>query len=70
VDYTGEEEEGPKETEKSQHCAGALILLEKLEQPTNSMRVAERLGMYDRRELDMDAPVFDSWEEMEDACKE
>jgi hypothetical protein len=65
VDYS---EEDGRNTEDTQHCAGALILMEKLETPTNSIRVAERLGMYDRRELDMDSPVFDSWEEMEDAC--
>lgn len=46
-------------TEKSQHCAGVLIMLEKMEQPNQMMRIAERLGMYDRTKLDMDAPVFD-----------
>ena len=43
------------------HCAGALILLEKLNLPSQMMRIAERLGMYDRRKLDMLAPVFDSF---------
>jgi len=46
------------------HCAGALILLEKLEQPSQMMRIAERLRMYDARQLDMDAPVFESFEDM------
>lgn len=49
------------------HCAGALILLEKLERPSQMMRISERLGMYDRRKLDMAAPVFDSFDEMYDA---
>lgn len=49
------------------HCAGALILLEKLERPSQMMRISERLGLYDRTRLDMDAPVFDSFEEMIDA---
>lgn len=48
------------ETGKSQHCAGALIMLERLERPNQMMRIAERLGMYDASKLDMDAPVFDS----------
>lgn len=49
------------------HCAGALILLEKLERPSQMMRIAERLGMYDRSALDMDAPVFDSFDDMYNA---
>lgn len=46
------------------HCAGALILLEKLDRPSQMMRICERIGMYDRRKLDMDAPVFDSFHQM------
>jgi hypothetical protein len=46
------------------HCAGALILLEKLERPSQMMRISERLGMYDRRKIDMGAPVFDSFANM------
>ena len=49
------------------HCAGALILLEKIERPSQMMRVCERIGLYDRTKLDMKAPVFDSWEAMRDA---
>jgi hypothetical protein len=55
------------ETKDSQQCAGALILLEKLGLPSNLMRVMERIRVYDRRKLDMESPVFDSWEEMVDA---
>lgn len=42
----------------SQHCAGALILNEKLRRPGQLARIAGRLGMYDCRRLDMAAPVF------------
>ena len=42
---------------KSAHCAGALIFLEKQDQPHQMMRIAERLGLYDRTKLDMDAPI-------------
>lgn len=45
------------ETENSQHCAGALIFLERRNQPNQMMRIAERLGLYDRRKLDMESPV-------------
>lgn len=56
-------------TEKSLHCAGALILLEKLEEPSQMMRICERIGLYDRTKLDMTAPVYDSWRAMEYGCK-
>ena len=42
---------------KSLHCAGALIFLEKQERPHQMMRICERLGMYDRTKLNMDASV-------------
>lgn len=32
---------------QQQHCAGALIYLEKQERPNQMMRIAERLGRYD-----------------------
>lgn len=49
----------PEETSKSEHCAGALILLEKMGMPNQMMRIAGRLRFYDPEKLDMDAPVFD-----------
>jgi hypothetical protein len=42
----------------SEHCAGALIMLERMGQPNQMMRICERLGMYDMRKLDMASPVF------------
>jgi hypothetical protein len=33
-------------------------------QPHQMMRIAERLGMYDRTKLKMDAPVYDGVVEM------
>ncbi len=43
--------------DNSVHCAGALIFCEKRDRPNQMMRIAERLGMYDRTALDMNAPV-------------
>jgi hypothetical protein len=37
-----------------QHCAGALIYLEKRDNPNQMMRIAERIGVYDRTKLNMD----------------
>ena len=50
----------PKQNGKSLHCAGALIFLEKQNNPHQMMRIVERLGMYDRRKLNMEAPVVNS----------
>lgn len=58
------------ENDKEQHCAGSLILHEKMEQPHQMMRICERIGFYDRTKLDMDAPVYDSVEEMIEAHEE
>ena len=44
-------------TENSLHCAGALIFLEKRNKPNQMMRIAERLGIYDRTKLNMKAKV-------------
>jgi hypothetical protein len=52
------------QTKNSKHCAGFLIFREKQNKPSQAMRIAERLGMYDRTQLDMTAPVFDSVEEL------
>ena len=52
-------EEGVYEArnKKTPHCGGALIFLEKQNAPHQMMRISERLGMYDRTKLNMDAPV-------------
>jgi hypothetical protein len=50
------------------HCAGALILLEKLGRPSQMMRIVGRLRMYDARQLDMRAPVVGSFAEMRKMC--
>ena len=68
--YNDDEEKGGSffiPTGDEKHCAGALILLEKLEQPSQMMRICERFGSYDRNKLDMDSPVFDDFDEMADA---
>lgn len=43
--------------EKTPHCAGALIFLEKQGRPHQMMRICERLGFYDASKLNMAAPV-------------
>ena len=51
---------------KQEHCAGALILMERESSPNQLMRIAERVGHYDHRKLNMDAPVFEDRWAMED----
>jgi hypothetical protein len=65
-DYDDEGEEIVNQ-EEAQHCAGAMILLEKLESPNQWMRWMERIGFYDHEKLAMDAPVFDTVEDMVNA---
>lgn len=55
-----EDEDGFSEyqaNDNSLHCAGALIFNEKRDTPNQMMRICERLGVYDRTKLDMDASV-------------
>lgn len=54
-------------TQKSKHCAGALIFAEKNGVSTQMMRIAERLGMYDAKVMaDQETvnSVFSSGREM------
>jgi len=76
VDYDAEEDarwdddEGAtvvRSTSSTSHCAGALILLEKMRRPSQMMRIAARLGIYDRSKLDMSAPVFATFAAMREA---
>ena len=46
-----------KASGESVHCAGALIYLEKRKAPHQMMRICERLGMYNYKELKMDSNV-------------
>lgn len=39
-------------------CAGAMIVLEKMNRPTQMMRIEERIGFYDASKLVMDSPVY------------
>tara|TARA_R110000803_G_scaffold210841_2_gene284381 strand:- start:20185 stop:20370 length:186 start_codon:yes stop_codon:yes gene_type:complete len=49
----------------SQHCAGALIFMEKQGKQNQWMQISGRLGWYDQSKLKLDAPIFDTAEEME-----
>lgn len=52
-----DEDSGFQATPKSFACAGMLIFCEKREQPNQMMRISERLGLYDRRKLNMKSNV-------------
>lgn len=65
-DGEGDRVPGPK----AQHCAGAMIMLEHQDQPNQMMRIAERLGFYDKRKLNMDAPVYDDPEDFIEAQRQ
>lgn len=56
-----EEDEEMFASKDSIQCAGALILMEKVETPNQMARMAERFGFYDPAKLDMQAPVASSY---------
>ena len=56
VDYSGDNQ--GVVTADSEECAGSVIVQEKMGRANQAMRIAERLGWYDRNLMNMDAPVF------------
>lgn len=68
LDYSNCDEEGnpgKREDKDDQHCAGALIMLEKakLTSANQMLRIAQGLGIYDPKGLDLDSPICGSREE-------
>jgi hypothetical protein len=65
---TAEDEEGADtrvEAPWSMQCAGALITMEREGVASQLTRIAERLGLYHRNRLDMNAPTYEAlaaWE--------
>lgn len=58
VDEDGEDPTGDfLATKDSAHCAGALIFNQKRRGPHQMARISERLGLYDSRKLNMEAPI-------------
>lgn len=56
-----EDESARMATQTSQMCAGAIIVMEHEDAPNQMLRIAERIGLYDRRKMDMNAPVHRSF---------
>lgn len=57
------EEGSPEINDKSIHCAGALIIMEREGAANQMMRIGGRLGLYRPEDLDMDSPVYGSLDE-------
>jgi hypothetical protein len=75
VDYDDETGEALMSASDWKFCAGAMIMLEKAQDPEQApanqmLRIAERIGSYDYRKLDMESPVFDSFAAMVEAQEE
>lgn len=47
----------------AQHCAGALIVLEKMNKPHQAMLLGMILNKYNNRDLKLDSPVYDTLDE-------
>lgn len=56
-------------SDKTPHCAGALIFLEKQDAPHQMMRICERLGLYDASKLNMEAGIVSKPSEARRRCK-
>lgn len=54
---------GAPKSKPEQHCAGALIMMEREGVRGQMVRIAGRLGLYDPSKLDTGAPVHASREE-------
>lgn len=74
VDYNAQEYDADGEVQHAdvpgpteQMCAGAMIMQEKSGYLGQMGRIAERLGLYDRTKLDMDAPVYENMQAFIDA---
>lgn len=52
----GDGEEVYQQSGKEQQCAGALAVLEKINRPTQLVRIMERMGLYDREQY---TPMFE-----------
>lgn len=50
-----------KPKNEQQHCGGALIFLEKENRPNQMMRIAERIGVYDYRKLNMNVDLIEDY---------
>jgi len=55
IDYT--DDSNGKHTSDTKTCAGFAIMAENMQRPTQMMRIAERLGMYDPSKLHRDSPT-------------
>lgn len=59
-DVDGEDDDddvAPSLTKRTATCAGFAIMCELENSPSQMMRIAERMGMYDKKKLNMKAPV-------------
>lgn len=67
VDYENENED--KDRSKESFCAGALIILEREGRPNYLPRIAVAFGELNFNDLDMEAPVYSSFQEFVQAMK-
>lgn len=56
VGWVDDEDDKYVPSGKEQQCAGALAVLEKINRPTQLMRIMERMGLYDREQY---TPMFE-----------
>ena len=65
-----DDDEPTERGSRERQCSGVLITLEREDAPNQMMRIGERIGMYDRTKLNMDANVYDSLDEWREGMTE
>lgn len=48
---------------QEQHCAGALIIMEREGRLSDMAQIAARLGLYDPDQMDLASPAFDTFDD-------
>ncbi len=67
IDYDAAANDSKYLDPNEQHCAGALIMLERADRPNQMMRWMERINCYDLTKLDLKSPVFPNFKSFVEA---
>ena len=67
VEYDEFDDDILRQGAKPQQCAGLMAVLHRMDEPNQIMRMAERIGTLDCRELDPNNEAYGTWQEVRKA---
>lgn len=72
IDYTNTDDNGNPiyKLEETSHCAGALVMIKKNDVAHQMTQIAERFGLYDPSKIDMESPVYETFDAFIEACRD